>query len=55
MPETYVDRYDVPATNNQLVLYKRSDLDSDAWWFRAKHCSPISYKKCKKIWGLGKL
>ena len=36
MPETYVDRYDVPATNNQLVLYKRSDLDSDAWWFRAK-------------------
>ena len=31
MPETYVDRYDVPATNNQLVLYKRSELDSDAW------------------------
>lgn len=36
MPETYIDRYDVPATNNQLVLYKRSDLDSDAWWFRTK-------------------
>jgi len=37
MSQSYIDRFFVAGTNEQLMLYKRADLaNNDAWWYRAK-------------------
>jgi integrase len=44
MSQSYIDRYFVAGTNEQLMLYKRADLENnDAWWYRAKLKGKIGY------------
>lgn len=37
MSQSYIDRFFVAGTNEQLMFHKRADIaNNDAWWYRKK-------------------